>query len=511
MVIKIPLFDIEEDNHIKSLYINGFNVIELDEDREDKYIVNYELNKMPLSEKEVIKLFSISKKCEDYYSTQYGESIIKVKCFKCEQKYFHTNELLHFVERKDLINYIKYCFGLKKILFVNWDNYVDNSNSLQKFDNIYFKNWKFVYDKTICKMCFLEVINLKDLFLKLKNIFCETTPQIIPNENKTIVKRVKKRMGWKKKKKVTKSKEYKEQKQNQINIKRNVNNQQNDKQNLIYDDVNHTIIIFKRALSLDDDFLFKKSKEEKLQNNNLDSIRNEINIEKELTHINNDKNNCTKKVNIDTINYDDKQYNNINNEIIQQNNQNKEEIIQSTLNQKLCETNAINFNLESNNEVKLSHLNDFKNNYTPKESNESYEQSETNQEIDLHNNTIFITNKHLMSLLCFNNNLLQSIKELFYISSYQNNQDKIQKIHFLKQKILINLQKYFDAFQKIYYPNLKKLDSYWREQLTANPSNVELNQLFQHFYQQYEIGLNTNIKLYNQYLWLYQNINYINR
>ena len=134
MVIKIPLFDIEEDNHIKSLYINGFNVIELDEDREDKYIVNYELNKMPLSEKEVIKLFSISKKCEDYYSTQYGESIIKVKCFKCEQKYFHTNELLHFFERKDLINYIKYCFGFKKILFINFVYNVFNIRYIQIID-----------------------------------------------------------------------------------------------------------------------------------------------------------------------------------------------------------------------------------------------------------------------------------------------------------------------------------------------------------------------------------------
>jgi len=170
----------EENNEINlketSIKINGFNIIELNEDEEDYQsalnLDDEEINN--LTQKEKQSLINVSKKCENYYKNQYGETYINIHCFKCLYNSFYTNELLYFPNRKTLLNYLKYCFlFLKKNLFIDHSTYINNKYELKKCNNSYLINWKFFIEKTICKNCFMEVINMKMLFENLKIIFCD--------------------------------------------------------------------------------------------------------------------------------------------------------------------------------------------------------------------------------------------------------------------------------------------------------------------------------------------------
>jgi hypothetical protein len=170
----------EQNNEISlketSFKINGFNIIELNEDEEDNQsdlnLEDEEINN--LTQKEKQSLINVSKKCENYYMNQYGETYINIPCFKCLYNSFYTNELLYFPNRKTLLNYLKYCFlFLKKNLFIDHSIYINNKYELKKCDNSYLINWKFFIEKTICKICFMEVINMKMLFGNLKIIFCD--------------------------------------------------------------------------------------------------------------------------------------------------------------------------------------------------------------------------------------------------------------------------------------------------------------------------------------------------
>ena len=111
---------------------------------------------------------------EDYYTSKYGISEIKENCFKCLMTNFLSNELLYFNSRKDLFNYIKYCFTSKnKILFMSEDIYKENKDNFFNANSSFLNGWRFFIPKTICKGCFIDIINMKHLIYKIKNIFSD--------------------------------------------------------------------------------------------------------------------------------------------------------------------------------------------------------------------------------------------------------------------------------------------------------------------------------------------------
>ena len=116
-----------------------------------------------------------AKNIEEYYISKSGIVKIKENCFKCLMTDFLSNELLYFNTRKDLFNYIKYCFTTKnKILFTNEEILKENKEKFMNANTSFINGWRFFIPKTICKCCFMEIINMKNLISKIKNIFSDT-------------------------------------------------------------------------------------------------------------------------------------------------------------------------------------------------------------------------------------------------------------------------------------------------------------------------------------------------
>jgi len=98
------------------------------------------------------------------------EELSKVHCSMCYMNGFCKNELLYFRDKKHLISYLQYCFiFLKKSLFMNHTIYMNNRYDLFKIDQSYFIGFHFRIPKTICKSCFIQLINKEFLLSKLKN------------------------------------------------------------------------------------------------------------------------------------------------------------------------------------------------------------------------------------------------------------------------------------------------------------------------------------------------------
>ena len=163
----------EFQTHIKyaePISFKGFNIIELDEDIEQSKNLNADL----LSEREIVKLKTKAKSIEEYYISNFDKDKISENCFNCLMNNFHPNELLYFTKRKDLLLYFKYCFYfMKKNLFLDEKIYIENKYELEKCDSNYLNGWKFFIPKTICRACFLKILNMKGLFANLKNIFSD--------------------------------------------------------------------------------------------------------------------------------------------------------------------------------------------------------------------------------------------------------------------------------------------------------------------------------------------------
>ena len=178
----------EEENQ-KSIKCNGFNLIELplNEDNISMKGINNESNivveikepeKESLLNKEYQRLKDVSHKVQDYYLSIENDSIVKENCHKCLMTDFESNELLHFNTRKELLNYLKYCFVFeKKILFTNHQIYINNKYDLEKCDGSYLNGWRFFIPKTICKSCFMKIINMDKLFANLKTVICDVSPK----------------------------------------------------------------------------------------------------------------------------------------------------------------------------------------------------------------------------------------------------------------------------------------------------------------------------------------------
>ena len=107
-LIKIPNYDlIEETNNHPPFYIDGFSVIEINEENKDLF----QFEDIP--DIETKNDFLLKKKAnivENYYMNYSDEELFNVHCSKCYMNGFHKNELLYFKDRKTLIYYLKYCF-----------------------------------------------------------------------------------------------------------------------------------------------------------------------------------------------------------------------------------------------------------------------------------------------------------------------------------------------------------------------------------------------------------------
>ena len=160
-----------DDTLHKEQTLNGFNVIELNEEE-----INYDMiSDLPnLSEREITRIKKKAQSIEGYYLGKGEDAIINENCFNCLMKDFQANELLYFAKRKDLLIYLRYCFYfLKKILFIDNQIYTENKYDLDKCNTNYLNGWKFFIPKTMCRGCFLQMINMEHLFGNLKTIFSD--------------------------------------------------------------------------------------------------------------------------------------------------------------------------------------------------------------------------------------------------------------------------------------------------------------------------------------------------
>ena len=160
---------LEVENSSKDFQFPDNSIIEINETNSKNHEINH--NNTGTVEMSRIKAKSI----EDYYSSKFGITTIKENCFNCLMTNFLSNELLYFNSRKDLFNYIKYCFANKnKLLFTNEDIYKQNKEHFFSANSSFINGWRFFIPKTICKGCFMDIINMKYLISKIKNIFSDT-------------------------------------------------------------------------------------------------------------------------------------------------------------------------------------------------------------------------------------------------------------------------------------------------------------------------------------------------
>ena len=174
-VIIIPFSDNQEESvNETTLNINGFNIIELDEEKNDyNNLIHLYEEEQIIGIRQQIQIKSKAKMVENYYSNQ-PETVPNVNCSRCLLNNFEPNELLYFKDRKTLIAYLKYCFlYLKKNIFTNHSIYMNNYYDLFKINQSFYNGWKFSFEKTLCKACFLQIINMEYLIFNIKNIICD--------------------------------------------------------------------------------------------------------------------------------------------------------------------------------------------------------------------------------------------------------------------------------------------------------------------------------------------------
>lgn len=272
-IIMIPFKSVGEDDVInKNISINGYDVIEINELNEDMMIEN------KLSKNKKIYAYRSS---EDYFIEKFGERELNNKCIHCSNEWFNANDLLHFADKKELINYIKYCFQfLKRKIFLNNGNFDDNKYELEKLDTSYFKNWKFFQEKIICKSCFMQILNMRNLFGNLKGFFQDPVIEPIspkPSHQKKFNCFLKKK---RRKKIIVDLSENEKQKDPNNTIINKEDKHYNE--NVIYDAEQQLLIILKKVLNLNPESI----KEEKVTDEPSEKIYQSIdsgesNIEEE--------------------------------------------------------------------------------------------------------------------------------------------------------------------------------------------------------------------------------------
>ena len=215
-LIKIPYFDLIEDipSH-PPFFINGFSITEIDETNEDLF---QDEDILDIETKKGFQLKRKAETIENYYMNYSEEELSNVHCSICYMNCFVKNELLYFKDKKSLISYLKYCFiFLKKNIFTNHRIYMNNRYDLFKIDHTYYIGFHFLIPKTICKACFIQLINKEFLLSKLKNEISDYDGDnylklISPKKNDSLLRQKKRRKE--KKIKANEKKEKKDEKEN---------------------------------------------------------------------------------------------------------------------------------------------------------------------------------------------------------------------------------------------------------------------------------------------------------
>ena len=182
-----------KNSNSKMVQFNGFNIIELIHKESNEIIdvpkitqdeekINLEIKEPDSNLHEILESNpeikelkrTKAKNIEEFYTSKNGISTIKENCFICLMTNFLSNELLYFNSKKDLFNYIKYCFILRnKLLIIDEDTFKENKEKFFNANSSFINGWRFYIPKTICKGCFMEIINMKNLISHIKNIFCD--------------------------------------------------------------------------------------------------------------------------------------------------------------------------------------------------------------------------------------------------------------------------------------------------------------------------------------------------
>ena len=250
---------------------------------------------------------------ENFYINTYGLIRIKERCASCGVQDFLTNELFYFKNMITLFFYLKYIFHVtKNKLFLDNKIYIENYNEIKKYKKIDFNlKTKFLFPKTICKKCFINLINKQNLIQNLMNmlegddIFSSSIDanniiNINPNNINLIeIKNKKDKIGDNilynnitlKNKELKEKKYYQLKNQNIININENINNINNY-------NINGNNIIFNEININDYNYLKNKIKTQMNKINNYNII-NDINF---------DKNNIINQENLHSQNNDEFKY-----------------------------------------------------------------------------------------------------------------------------------------------------------------------------------------------------------
>ena len=265
-IISIPFKSFSENEcNQKIIKFNGFNIIELNEDENNNNSINeislneFENDLEMIPPKEIRRLINISNKIENYFEKKGLNNIEDGTCFKCRIKYSNSKDLLYFLNRKELLSYLKYCFCfLKKIVFINHQNFVNNKYDLEKCNSNYLINWKFFIPKVMCRICFMEVINMNNLFGNLKTIFSDIDKiDLDRHKNKGFLSNFR-RNHRRKKKRILSLK---------INDSKKSKNNKPINENIIISNNKNRIIIKKSILNrLDLSFLSKKTNQKFIEN-----------------------------------------------------------------------------------------------------------------------------------------------------------------------------------------------------------------------------------------------------
>ena len=412
---KLALKEAPKDNKFqKHLKINNFNLIELNEEEINP---EYEPDINNLSEREIQRLKKKATSVEEYYSSKSEDINIKENCFNCLMSNFKPNELLYFSKRKDLLTYLKYCFYfLKNILFLDNQVYIENKYDLEKCDTNYLNGWKFFIPKTVCRGCFLQIINTEHLFYNLKTIFTDIDPHTISKsmfrnrsnsnsrlKNRHSVKRnsISQYLDVNENDEAGKNKIIigkKESNGNKIKIK-NIKYNSKINKNILYDDKNRLISIKKDILGGEVGNLITKTEDnKKLKNNKItfeyNNESNNQNDEQSVTEIKIKANDFIGEGNI-LDNKDKKEKNNKenkNNEFMIKD----EKKINKNNNTNNKSDNINNSNIKSNNSSSNNNNNSSINEIIINNSNKNYNDNNSKEEKSIN---ILNKNKKNMNIL----------------------------------------------------------------------------------------------------------------
>ena len=471
----------------KHLKINNFDIIELNE---EEIAPEYESNINNLSEREIQRLKKKASSIEEYYSSKSDDINIKENCFNCLMSNFRPNELLYFSKRKDLLTYLKYCFYfLKNILFLDNQIYIENKYDLEKCDTNYINGWKFFIPKTVCRGCFLQIINTEHLFGNLKTIFTDIDPHTVSKSifrnrshynsrqrNSHSLKRNSilrnldiNESGENDKNKITIDE--KESNGNKIKIKNIKYNPKNN--NISYDDKNRLISIKKEILGGEvGSLISKKEENKKLKNNNKNNSEsnnesNNQNDEQSVTEIKIKANEFIGEGNT-TDNQDKKEKNNKENKI----NKNKESIIkyENKINKKNTNNKSDNnndSNIKSNNSSSNNNNNSSINEILINNSNKKNNDGNSKEE-----KSINILNKNKKNMNIFN---------------------QILNIKLMTNKIVIKLHYKLNAFKDTLLYIIINIGDFKEKLLNSmnfNPDVISygINQYEQYFSSLYDEG-----------------------